>query len=259
EGLDAYDTVRATRTIAEYIDDLSTWYVRRSRGRADAEFFTTLYDALSTTSKVIAPFMPHLAETLYKNLIELFGDAEGESVHLVEWPSAKKISLDDKKILADMRIVRDEASRGLSLRNELKIPVKEPRPTYSTATIVPVQFYPILQNELNVKSIIIDSSLGESVVFGDLTDELRREGEVRAARRAIQEARKLDGFRVGEENVLVLENTIFDSQFEIIEAGAKGTGTAVIRGELKEYSNFPIRELQVEGKKIRSQFQKEKA
>ena len=69
EGLDGYDTVRATRAIAEYVDDLSTWYVRRSRGRTDSAFFQTLYDSLFSVSKTIAPFMPHLAEVIYKNLV----------------------------------------------------------------------------------------------------------------------------------------------------------------------------------------------
>ena len=64
-SLDAYDTVRATRAIQEYIDDLSTWYLRRSRKRKDAGFFKTMRASLLTTSRVLAPFMPFLAEAIY--------------------------------------------------------------------------------------------------------------------------------------------------------------------------------------------------
>ncbi|MDP3725132.1 MAG: isoleucine--tRNA ligase, partial [Nanoarchaeota archaeon] len=242
EGLEKYDTVRATRAIADYVNDLSTWYVRRSRGRTDSAFFSTLYDALLTTSKAIAPFMPHLAEIIYKNLVELFGGVNmEESVHLQVWPKTKKISKEDRKFLADMEVIRSIASKALAKRSEAGIPVRQPLQKLKVKSFPSVLssgskeklkvdsvLLEILKEEVNVREIVFDESIQSDVDFDTtITEELRREGMIRALRRLHQEERKNTGFCVGEAIQYVVSEETHPDIVKILEDATKGSGTIV--------------------------------
>ncbi len=213
DGLDAYDTVRATRVIAEYIDDLSTWYLRRSRGRADTYFFGTLRHALINLAKASAPVMPYLSELIYKSLtttdyegltIQAVGPAPTafESVHLANWPTKKELSQEEKELLGQMKVVREAASLGMAKRKELNIPVRQPLQELGIRNKElegQEGLLKILCEELNVKNIKIDPDQKEEVVLDmTISDELRLEGLVRGLERAIQELRKQGGMKVGE-------------------------------------------------------------
>ena len=133
--LDAYDTVRATRAIQEYVDDLSTWYLRRSRRRKDPAFFKTLAGSLLTVSKVLAPFMPFFSEALYQSLGAKGMHTEAaESVHLADWPKVKKgIGNKGQGLIRDMAELRRLASLGLARRAEAGIKVRQPLATLRIA------------------------------------------------------------------------------------------------------------------------------
>ncbi len=205
--MEKYDTVRATRAIEAYIDDLSTWYLRRSRGRADAGFYPAFYAALTTTAKVLAPFMPHLSEAVYLNLTNAFGEGAG-SIHLEAWPQAGDLSEEDNKVLAEMALVRADASLGLAIRKKENMPVRQPLQAFGTATLSALspESIEILKDELNVKSIV--SAEGEERHLDlTLTDELRFEGLTRNLERFVQGMRKEQGFRVGESAILAYETS----------------------------------------------------
>lgn len=215
KDLDAYDTVHATRTIQAYVDDLSTWYLRRSRRRTDMGFFKTLSESLLTVSKVLAPFMPYLAEALYQSLRAKMKDPEKVlSVHLAAWPmavSSEAYTADSKKDLFDaMAEVRRLASLGLAKRAEVKIKVRQPLAALKTRSEIGkaknLGLLEILKDEVNVKEIIFDGSLMEDVALDTvITPELREEGLVREVARTIQELRQEAGLEPGDKIALIMQ------------------------------------------------------
>ena len=234
---DEYDTVRATRAMAAYVDDLSTWYLRRSRSRGDAAFLPTLCSSLLTVTKVIAPVMPYVSEMIYQNIATRHSplatrnnhyspsetrDPSGEapipeSVHLADWPAAQELSAEQKDILRSMEVIREAASVGLALRKLVNLPVRQPLPRLAFFTgdeIAPsAELMNILLSELNVKrfdpalsaeeSEHVKTAAGEKHILNlyldvALTPELVQEGLARQMERFVQEIRKTQGLQVGE-------------------------------------------------------------
>ena len=211
ENLDNYNTVKATRFIAEFIEDLSTWYVRRSRGRKDNAFFSTLYETLIKTSQIIAPVMPYLAEFLYLNLNEKFGEKKyEESVHLTDWPSINK-HLIDKELIRDMNEIRRLASLALAKRAEANIRVRQPLVSLKIKNQKSEirnneELLKILADEINVKSIIFDGKIKNEVELDiKITPELKAEGQLRELIRIIQDLRKEAGYTPKDNIHLWLE------------------------------------------------------
>jgi isoleucyl-tRNA synthetase len=134
EQMDAYDNFAACTRLTEFIDALSNWYVRRSRdrfwtGRQSADktdAYWTLYECLLTTCKLVAPFVPFLAEALWQNLVgAAFGDRATESVHLCDYPTGDKAMLDEP-LSQQMALVREIVSLGRSARMSAKLKVRQP-------------------------------------------------------------------------------------------------------------------------------------
>ncbi len=131
--LDAFDVYGATQKLTAFVDALSNWYVRRSRERFWATGWTddkaaalfTLYDVLVETAKLIAPFTPFFAESIWQNLVVRLDPKGGESVHLASYlePNAGEI---DEDLSARMRIVRSVVSLGLQARTGAKMKVRQP-------------------------------------------------------------------------------------------------------------------------------------
>ncbi len=194
-ALDGYDTVRATRAIQEYVDDLSTWYLRRSRKRKDAAFFATMKDSLAVFAQVLAPFMPLLADALW---LDLTRGAEGESVHLLAWPKAEHPLKEKERaeLMEDMAEVRRIASAGLAARAMAKIKVRQPLAslTVGGADARPIrraELLDLLKDEVNVKDVKFDPQAPEGAVLDTaITPELRDEGLVREFTRMVAELRQ---------------------------------------------------------------------
>lgn len=196
ENLEKYRILEPVRDLRDFIDDLSTWYLRRSRDRikdGDQSAKLTLYFALKTLSKLLAPFAPFAAEDLYQKLRK---EGDPESVHLEDWPSAGKVSADP---LAAMKAVRGVASMALEARSRANIKVRQPLASLRIKKDLNPAYLEILKEEINVKSVEIDPAL-EQEVFLDitLTPELEEEGRVRDAIREIQEIRKERGLKPGD-------------------------------------------------------------
>jgi isoleucyl-tRNA synthetase len=121
ERLEGYDATFAGRAIATFVDDLSNWYIRRSRRRfwdGDADAFATLRHALVTVAQLLAPFTPFVADEIYDNL-----DGSEPSVHLTDWPAAGER---DEALEFSMSVARDAVRLGLAARGQAKVKVRQP-------------------------------------------------------------------------------------------------------------------------------------
>jgi len=196
-GLDKYDTVVSIEEIKKFIDDLSTWYIRRSRDRVgptaknqeDKEsFYDTTYTVLVNLTKLLAPVTPFITEEIYRNL------TLEESVHLSNWPIADK-SIVDPDLEEKMILVRQMAELGHCLRKEAGIKVRQPLRKLkikNQKSKIDEDLLNLIKDELNVKEVEIEEGEGEMIGELDttITDELKKEGEVRELIRNIQILRK---------------------------------------------------------------------
>ena len=190
-GMEAYELDMAVRGIEKFVDDFSTWYLRRSRERVkgtdkeDKEMaLSTIRYVLFEFSKLIAPFMPFVAEDIYQ---KVKGLKDKESVHLEDWPKAGKV---DKKLIEKMENTRHLVELALALRAKNAIKVRQ---SLTSLTINKKEdvFEGLVLEEVNVKKIITDKSQNEEVSLDTkITKELKEEGDFRDLTRAIQELRK---------------------------------------------------------------------
>lgn len=178
EGFENYDVLGCTRPIESFINDLSKWYLRRSRRRfwkseSDADkhaAYSTLYEALATVSKLLAPTMPFLAEELYQNLVVTVEANSIESVHMVEWPKHDAALIDDKAN-AEMGMVMKLASLGHAARNQAAIKVRQPlaEVAFSVGSAQEAKaiadYTDLLSDELNVKAVRTLGSTDEAVAY----------------------------------------------------------------------------------------------
>ena len=153
ERMDDYDTTFAGRAIAEFVDDLSNWYVRLSRRRfwdGDRVAFETLHECLVTVAELVAPLTPFIADEIYENL-----DGSEPSVHLCDFPEPGER---DEQLEWDMRVVRDAVELGRAARAHAKLKVRQP---LREAVVVAADreraaiegLDSLLTEELNVKSV----------------------------------------------------------------------------------------------------------
>jgi len=155
DGLENFDSLNAAQSIENFIDDLSNWYVRRSRSRfwksSDPEAHATLYECLRTIVLLLAPFCPFVSDAIWKNL-----SATDESVHLADWPKSDS-TLINNDLEQAMEQVRSLVTLGRSARTEARIKVRQP--LGRAVVFVPggITLTPALEHEiadeLNVKKI----------------------------------------------------------------------------------------------------------
>ncbi len=177
-ALETYDVIGATRPIEQFVDQLSNWYLRRSRRRfwksgSDTDkqsAYATLYEALVTVSKLLAPTMPFIADEIYLNLV---GSVEGEaveSVHLEIWPQYDQ-NLIDEKLNRDMNLVMRLTSLGHAARNKANKKVRQPLSEVAFAVAnrdeisVLEEYAELLEDELNVKTGRSLNSASEAVSY----------------------------------------------------------------------------------------------
>lgn len=173
EGMNDYDLSRAVEPFVAFIDQLTNWYIRRSRRRFWEEkdspdrqqAFETLYYVLVELTKIAASFVPFMSETIYQNLRS---DAMAESVHLCDFPKYDK-NKRDERLEAEMAAVQVAVSLGHALRKEHKFKVRQPLPAVHLASGHPSTFEALrdqqhlIAEELNVKKVILQQNEKELV------------------------------------------------------------------------------------------------
>ncbi len=204
---DRYELDRAVKPIGLFIDDLSTWYVRRSRDRFKSDNEKERAEALATTrvvlfefSKLLAPVMPFLAENIYGRV-----NGGKESVHLEAWPS---FGNPDQQFIYNMSYARSFISMALMQRAELGIKVRQPLQKLSIKHDGPTpegwnsEYVEIIKDEVNVKEVIFVANAGQDTpgVLLDtiITPALKREGQFRELLRTVQELRKTTGLSTSD-------------------------------------------------------------
>ena len=199
-ALNAYDTPSACKILRSFIEEYSTWYVRRSRDRVKGDDAGDKQHALATQREVllvltqlIAPIMPFIAEAIYRGV-----GGETDSVHLTHWPEAPVAA--DEALLLDMAQVRTVASAGLQEREKAGIKIRQPLGLLKVKTLpADPLLHTLIADEVNVKEVIADADIEKDVWLDTtLTKELREEGVVRGLIRRVQEWRKEQGLVISD-------------------------------------------------------------
>jgi isoleucyl-tRNA synthetase len=208
DGYRKYELDKATRPTTDFIDDLSVWYLRRSRDRLKSEdvvdkqlALATLRYVLRSLSLVMAPAMPFYAEYLWRATRDEFEDEI--SVHLAKWPEPEKI---DESLLFAMKQTRAVVSAALEARAKAGIKVRQPVASV-TGPLLANELQAVVLDEINVKSYLIAKEDGEVTIDTELTETLITEGMARELIRAVQQTRKECGFHPEQKIVLHLADT----------------------------------------------------
>jgi len=214
-NLDKHFPHKASRAIERFVvEDLSTWYLRRSRKRRDDQFYSTMDQVLSTLVKLTAPFIPFISEDLYQKIKT---KDDPESVHLCDWPRVDKRKI-NKELNGQMEFVRTVIELGHAIRAEegirLRQPLEEAYASRKDFLDVSLEWaWPIIERELNVKrfrwvtgkkvtreELKCKEDKGTLVCLDTyISDDLRLEGVARDIIRGIQETRREAGLSPDDE------------------------------------------------------------
>ena len=254
EGMEAYNIPAALSSVLEFIDDMSNWFVRRSRRRFwkseddqdKLEAYSALYYVLIYLAKIMAPFTPFLAEELYQKMTGagVVNSEIPESVHLLNWPEAGVI---DEAVLTQMAKTREIITAGLAERmkkteSEVQIKVRQPLAKLVYAGEKLDDFYEqIIMEEVNVKSV----EHGEALALDKtLTPELLEEGKIRELIRFVQAARKKAGLNVDDRIRLMVSMEVPETYREMLM-------NEVLAEELVHEGNFAYDEIvKVQGENV---------
>ncbi|MEK7502590.1 MAG: isoleucine--tRNA ligase [Patescibacteria group bacterium] len=220
KSLEDYDVQKASLGIENFVNDLSLWFIRRSRDRvgpsAEDEkdknnYYQTLYFVLVNLSKTLAPFMPFISEEIYRNLTGF------ESVHLADWPSPFELYINEK-IEEEMKLARQIVELAHAKRKEEKIKVRQPLSKLRIKNLelrINDELINLVKDEVNVRQIELLSGKGILSVEFDtkITPQLKDEGDAREIVRMIQAERKKIGTKLDQRVNVVLPDWPVD--FEV--------------------------------------------
>ncbi len=182
DRLENYDAYGATWVLEPFLDDLTNWYVRRSRRRfwkseQDADkgaAYSTLYQVLTTLCRLLAPFVPFVTEVMYQNLVRSMDPEALESVHHASWPEARLETVDEE-LLSSMELARQVVALGHSARNSRNVKLRQPLAAVmihreAGAMGLGEELLALIQDELNVKQVQFVDDPSDLVVYRLLPD-----------------------------------------------------------------------------------------
>ena len=239
------DTLTATLAVMELLDDLSNWYVRRSRRRFwKSELdndknaaYATLYHVLVKLARTLAPFVPFVTEVMYQNLVRGIQPAAHESIHHTTWPQADAATQDDD-LLEQMTLARRVASLGLSARQGANLKVRQPLSkvlVHAGKAVLRQELVEIVEDELNVKAFEFVADESQLVTYKVLPDNKllgprfgARFPQLRAALAAADPARIAASARLGQPVALEMDGeTVELAAAEILVSTQPAPGLAV--------------------------------
>lgn len=239
--MNAYNLPRAVRPLTEFINDLSTWYLRRSRDRFKSADADDKKQALATTcfvltelSKIMAPFMPFLSEQIWQKTTGHDFSDENKSVHLEFWPSFSTAT--NKPIFEMMETIRKIVELGLAKRDEAGIKVRQPLNELRIMNHeLEEKYAELLKDELNVKNIVSAKGDGEISVELDLiiTPELKLEGIQREIVRLVNAMRKDADMSIGDRAEI-----FYETDNEIIKTAIEKFTADIMNDTLSESIRF---------------------
>ncbi|SMB92520.1 isoleucine--tRNA ligase [Deinococcus hopiensis] len=265
-SLDAYDARGGGRALERFVDDLSNWYVRRSRSRfwggeggVDASAYATLHEALLTVSQLTAPFTPFLAEAMYGNLTRGQG---ADSVHLTHWPTVREERL-DRKLTSEMAAVIKVVELGRAVRGAHNLKTRQPLASVTVRASSPELTQALrrsqeqLQEELNVKGVtflegvtdLVQYSLRPNLpvigkVYGKALPQVRAAlaaADAAAVARAAQSGERFTVEANGQSFTLTPDQVLVDAK------APEGVAAAEDGGFLVAFDTTLTRELVLEG------------
>jgi len=262
ESMDGYDLPRAIRPITSFIDDLSTWYLRRSRDRFKGDDEDDKQAALKTTkfiltelAKVMAPFMPFIAETIWQKTTGYNFQNENKSVHLEAWPEQGiKNKEQEIKILAEMEMIRKIVEMGLAKREEIGIKIRQPLNELRIMNYeLRMEYINLVKDELNVKNIFNKKGDGEIIVELDaeINEKLKLEGVKRELVRFINALRKDAGMTIKNKAEI-----FYETESELVKKAIAEYEKEILRDTLSDKITGGIKgarikkEVKIEGEAV---------
>ncbi|MBS3903221.1 MAG: class I tRNA ligase family protein [Anaplasmataceae bacterium] len=212
DGLEKYDIREATFALENLADDLSRWYIRRSRRRLQKPDSKTDYLACCNTLGFVlaqmailsAPFTPFFAEGLYQGLRPT--PQTKQSVHLADWPKVVAARI-KSKLNVEMGIARELASLGLAKRTELGIKVRQPLQSMTIGQKLSSKMAEIVADEVNVKKIIFKNKFTGVELDTVITPELKEEGMLRELIRSVQDLRQKANVKPSDKVIISIETS----------------------------------------------------
>ncbi len=290
QGFENYSIIKAAKKMEKFVDNLSNWYIRRSRRRfwkseSDDDkqvAYQTLWYVLTEFSKVIAPFCPFIADEIFKNL------TQKESVHLENFPEAEE-GVIDSSIIDQMALAREIVNEGLSIRAKNQIKVRQPLAEVLVYSKIELskELVKIVREELNVKKVelidcegfvknvkldfsetvaenspkelkkytstLIDFDNKDSLMVAlnlEITEELKKEGSLNDLVRQLQQARKEANFEIDDRISLYYE------KHSLFEEFASKIKAEVLIKDYSESQGVPAeidyqKEIKIDGEKIK--------
>jgi isoleucyl-tRNA synthetase len=273
QAFEDYDAPGATRPIEDFVNRLSNWYLRRSRRRfwkseSDTDklaAYQTLYECLATVAKLLAPTMPFLSESLYRNLVAGVDPDAPESVHLAFWPETGTDYI-DQNVMDDMRLAQRLVSLGHAARNSANLKVRQPLAEAVFVVRTDAERSAVralsstIADELNVKALRVADSASDMVQYSlnPLPMVLGRalKGDFPRVQKALREGAPEDVDRwakalLAGENIDVTVDgktfTVTPEQCEVVQSAAEGYAVAEEYGYLTALSTVLTDDLVQEG------------
>lgn len=225
KGFDELFVDQAYRPIEKFIDDLSVWYLRRSRDRFKSEDPSILREVLATTkyllqelAKILAPIMPFTAEMIWQ---DIKSNLDVESVHLANWGDVQELQTFDFENIQNTEVAREMITNIMEARIKAGVKVKQP---LASATLflkkLDDEYLQEIKDETNLKEIIFVAEKvgGEKVVLDlEITPELKKEGTLREIVRMLQDERKKAGLKVSDMVEVQFANEMSAFEKQVIE------------------------------------------